>query len=147
MSPKRRSEAAPYGTGDASFRAAGGYEGIRALVDAFYHVMDTDPAARRIRAMHPDDLTESRDKLTRFLCGWLGGPRLFRERYGPISIPGVHEHLEIREAERDAWLACMRQAVAQQPFAEDFQAYLMEQLAIPAERVRARCEKVRHEGA
>jgi len=131
-----------YGTGDASFVAAGGYEGIRRLVDAFYEVMDRAPAARRIRDMHPDELEETRDKLTRFLCGWLGGPKLFREKYGSISIPGVHGHLAVGEAERDAWIECMERALEDQPFTDDFKAYLIEQLAIPAERVRVRCQEL-----
>ena len=129
-----------YGSGDASFRAAGGYEGIRTLVGEFYRVMDTLPKARRIREMHPGDLEVARDKLTCFLNGWLGGPRLFRQKYGPISIPGVHAHLPIDAADRDAWLECMRHAIDEQPFAESFKNYLLEQLGIPAERVRAACE-------
>jgi len=139
------SDSPPYGTGDASFRAAGGVDGIRDLVDAFYRIMDSRQDARRIRGMHPQDLEVSRDKLARFLCGWLGGPRLFRERYGPISIPGVHAHLPIAAADRDAWLACMRIAVAEQPFADDFKSYLLEQLTIPAERVRVACEERRRD--
>lgn len=125
-----------YGTGDASYQAAGGEAGLRKLVDAFYEAMSTLPQAQTIRAMHPADLTVARDKLTRFLCGWLGGPRLFVEKYGPIHIPQVHNHLPIGEAERDAWLACMAAALAQQPYAEDFKTYLLTALYTPAERCR-----------
>ena len=67
----------PYGEGDASYRAAGGFEGLLGLVERFYRKMDELPEAARIRAMHPDDLTVSKDKLARFLSGWLGGPRLY----------------------------------------------------------------------
>ena len=140
--PRRRAAlavdagAAVYGRGDTSFRAAGGEAGIRRLVDDFYARMDEDPHAAVIRAMHEPDLTVSRDKLTLFLCSWLGGPRLYRARYGEISIPGVHAHLDIGETERDAWLACMRDAVEVQPWSEDFKRYLLRQIAIPAERVR-----------
>lgn len=129
--------AAPaYGTGDTSFQAAGGVEGITRLVDDFYHFMDTLPAARTIRDMHPAELTETRRKLTYFLCGWLGGPRLFGQHYGPINIPGVHRPYPIGEAERDAWLLCMQHAIAQQPYADDFKTYLLTQLRVPAERIR-----------
>src|SRR4051794_37711200 len=100
-----------FGFGDASFRAAGGIEGLTRLVDAFYGYMDTLPEAAGIRAMHPDDLTLSRRKLTTFLCGWLGGPKLFTQEFGPISIPSAHAHLPIDEPERDAWMACMNKAV------------------------------------
>lgn len=134
-----RGETPPvYGVGDASFRAAGGEEGIRRLVDAFYDLMETLPEARDIRAMHPADLGVSRDKLARFLCGWLNGPKRYQEKYGSISIPGAHAHLAIGTRERDAWLACMAAALAQQPCAPGFRDYLLRQLAVPAERVRNR---------
>ncbi|MFN3232392.1 MAG: group II truncated hemoglobin [Alphaproteobacteria bacterium] len=131
----------PYGTGDASFQAAGGYEGIKRLVDDFYDIMQAREDAQRILRMHPRDLDVSRDKLTRFLCGWTGGPKLYSEKYGSITIPGVHAHLDIAEAERDAWLACMQDALAQQPYAEDFKAYLLRELGVPAERVRIMAQK------
>ena len=127
-----------YGEGDGSFRAAGCEEGIRQLVDDFYHAMETLPQAEAILAMHSDDLTESRDKLTRFLCGWLGGPKLFSAKYGPIRIPKAHGHLAIGPAERDAWLLCMQQALDKQPYPADFKQYMIEQLFVPAERSRNR---------
>ncbi|MEM7411191.1 MAG: group II truncated hemoglobin [Myxococcota bacterium] len=124
-----------YGEADASFRAAGGEAGIRRLVDAFYDRMETLPEARGILRMHPRDLTESRDKLARFLCGWLGGPRRYAEKYGEIRIPPAHAHLRIGPVERDAWLRCMALAVAEQDYAPSFAAYFLQQIAVPAERV------------
>lgn len=127
-----------YGTKDASYQAAGGQPGIRRLVDAFYDEMDSADYAATIRGMHPQDLTMSRDKLSLFLCGWLGGPRLYAEKYGGISIPSAHAHLDIGLAERDAWLACMQVALDKQDYEPDFKIYLLEQLSVPAERVRKR---------
>lgn len=128
-----------YGIADASFNAAGQEVGIRKLVACFYEYMDSLPEARRIRAMHPQDLTESQDKLACFLCGWMGGPKLYQAKFGSISIPGVHRHLDIDKTERDAWLLCMHKAVNEQPFEASFKVYLMQQLAIPAEFVRSAC--------
>lgn len=128
-----------YGVGANSYRAAGELAGLTRLVDDFYDNMDTFPEARVIRAMHPPDISETRRKLTYFLCGWLGGPRLYNEHYGPISIPGFHQPLAIAEAERDAWLLCMEHAIAAQPYEPSFKQYLLEQLRIPAERIRQVC--------
>jgi hemoglobin len=128
---------ASFGTGDASFRAAGEREGLERLAVAFYEHMDTLPAAATIRAMHPRDLSLSIDKLATFLCGWLGGPRTYAERFGKITIPGAHAHLAIDEAERDAWMQCMALAVAEQPWTDAFKAYFLKAVAVPAERVRA----------
>ena len=42
------------------YQAAGELDGITKLVDEFYVKMDTLPEAKIIRAMHPEDLAESR---------------------------------------------------------------------------------------
>lgn len=128
----------PYGTDDSSYVAAGGESGLIKLVDAFYDAMQTLPEAATILAMHPDDLTESRDKLARFLSGWLNGPNTYRPKYGRISIPMAHSHLPIGQEEMEAWLLCMKTALDAQPYAEEFKAYLLRQLSVPASRVRRR---------
>src|SRR3546814_20093071 len=91
-----------YGVGANSYRAAGELAGLTRLVDDFYSNMDSFPEARVIRDMHPKDIDEIRRKLTYFLCGWLGGPRLFAEHYGGISIPGFHQPLPIGESDSAA---------------------------------------------
>jgi len=129
-----------YGVEDASYQAAGQLEGITKLVSAFYDYMDRLPEAKIIRKMHPSDLTLSKDKLTLFLSGWLGGPRLYSQKYQPISIPQVHRHLAVESKERDAWLLCMHKAAQDQPYPDSFKKYLLEQLFVPAERIRQVCD-------
>ncbi len=128
-----------YGVGDASYQAAGQFEGLERLVDRFYDYMETLPEAQRILRMHPKDLQVSRHKLTCFLSGWLGGPKLYSQHYGSIAIPRAHQHLPVGDAERDAWMLCMQKALAEQPYDEAFKTYLLEQLAVPAGRVRDIC--------
>lgn len=125
-----------YGVRDASYRAAGGSDGIHRLVERFYVHMDTLPVAAAIRAMHAPDLGVVRDKLAVFLCAWLGGPNEYRQKYGPVSIPSFHARFPIGEAERDAWVECMRLAVDEQPWHDAFKAYFMQAIAVPAERCR-----------
>tara|TARA_R110000787_G_scaffold249816_5_gene355414 strand:- start:1111 stop:1527 length:417 start_codon:yes stop_codon:yes gene_type:complete len=125
-----------YGDGDRSYMAAGELEGITRLVDAFYDNMERLPIARAIRQMHPMDLGESRRRLAFFLSGWLGGPRLYQEHYGGISIPNFHRHLPIGDSEKEAWLLCMQEAIAEQPYQDTFKKYLIEQLRVPAERIQ-----------
>ena len=48
---------------------AQGAENIRKLVETFYDIMDSDPKAQPIRAMHQADLTSAREKLFIFLTG------------------------------------------------------------------------------
>jgi hemoglobin len=80
---------------------------IRAIVEAFYDVMDSDEKAKPIRQMHPEDLTSSREKLFMFLCGWTGGPQLYTERYGHPFLRRRHLPFKIGEEERDQWIYCM----------------------------------------
>ena len=80
---------------------------IREIVEAFYDVMDSDEKAKTIRLMHPEDLTSSREKLFMFLCGWTGGPQLYKERYGHPFLRRRHLPFKIGEEERDQWIYCM----------------------------------------
>ncbi len=135
MSPRN------YGTGDSSYRAAGELAGITQLVDDFYQMMDTLPDAQKIRAMHPPELDESRQKLAYFLSGWLGGPRLYQQHYGGISIPKFHQLFNITDKEREAWLLCMANAIECQPYDGAFKHYLLAQLAVPAKRIQNAVEQ------
>jgi len=128
-------EKPPLGYQNTTLQAVGGEDGVTRLVERFYEVMDSADYARHIRAMHPADLNMARDKLTTFLVGWMGGPRRYSEKFGGISIPGAHAHFIINEADRDAWLACMQQALEDQGYDQDVSQYLLRQLAVPAQRI------------
>ncbi len=80
---------------------------IRAIVEAFYDVMDKDEKAKTIRQMHPEDLTSSREILFMCLSGWTGGPQLYIKRYGHPFLRRRHLPFKIGEEERDQWIYCM----------------------------------------
>lgn len=124
-----------YGQQNNSYLAAGEFDGLFKLVTEFYRVMSTEPFAKIIRDLHPKDLEISIDKLARFLSGWLGGPKIFQEKYGSISIPRVHCPFHIDQAEHDAWLKCMKMALEKQSYEKEFKEYLLLQLAVPAGRI------------
>ena len=100
-------------TTTTAFEALGGEAAVRTLVDRFYDLMDLEPAYRELRAMHPTTLSGSRDKLHWFLCGWLGGPQHYVERFGHPMLRARHLPFSIGIAERDQWLACMQQAMTE----------------------------------
>jgi hemoglobin len=93
------------------FIQLGGEARVRELVDRFYDLMQLEPAYAGIRKLHAADLAHARDKLFWFLCGWLGGPQHYVERFGHPRLRARHMPFEIGEAERDQWMACMRQAM------------------------------------
>lgn len=98
------------------YEAFGGEAGVRRLVDAFYDVMDGDPAAAGIRAMHADDLGPIRARLADWLVGWLGGPPVYAERHpGRPCIMSAHRPYAIGAQEAEQWMACMRKAMLLEP--------------------------------
>ncbi len=96
------------------YRQLGGEPAVRRLVERFYQLMTELPQAREIRAMHPADLAEAKERLFLFLSGWLGGPPLYAERFGQPRLRRAHMSFPIDEKARDAWMACMSQALAEQ---------------------------------
>lgn len=63
--------------------------------------------------MHRADLGPITDSLADFLMGWIGGPRDWFMRPDRPCIMSLHRALPIGESERDQWLACMKQALAE----------------------------------
>jgi hemoglobin len=98
------------------YELIGGETGLRSLVDRFYDAMDTSPEAAKVRAIHPADLTESRNKLFMFLSGWSGGPALYMQTFGHPRLRQRHMPFPIGKAERDEWLWCMDRALEQSEF-------------------------------
>ena len=86
---------------------------IDRLVEAFYARMDSLPQAEGIRAMHADDLSLTKQVLKRYLAEWTGGPKLYSAERGHPRLRQRHMGFAIGNAERDAWLACMRAALAE----------------------------------
>ena len=89
----------------------GGEPAVARLVNRFYDLMDLEPAYKDLRASHGSTLDEARNKLFWFLCGWLGGPQHYQERFGHPRLRMRHMPFSIGIAERDQWLACMDQAM------------------------------------
>ncbi len=97
------------------YQAVGEETGLYLLVKSFYIIMETDQAAKDCLLTHelnnglvPDEVKK---KLFMFLCGWLGGPNLFIETYGPPRMKARHHHVVIGDQEREQWVYCMHKAV------------------------------------
>ena len=93
------------------FDAMGGEPGVRALTERFYDLMELEPAYAALRATHGPDLDQARQRLFWFLCGWLGGPQHYIERFGHPRLRARHMPFPIGIRERDQWVACMDQAM------------------------------------
>ena len=122
----------------SAFELLGGEDRVRALVDRFYDLMALDERFAGIRALHPPMLDGSRDKLFRFLCGWLGGPNRYIERFGHPRLRARHLPFPIATAERDQWLLCMAEAMADVGVPQPLFDRLLESFAGTADWMRNR---------
>lgn len=122
------------------FELLGGEPGVRALVDRFYDLMDLEPELARLRAVHGSQLEDARNKLFWFLCGWLGGPDHFVQRFGHPRLRARHLPFAIGSVERDQWLACMFQAMRDQQVPADLRARLERSFFDTADWMRNRAD-------
>ncbi len=88
----------------------GGADGIHRLTQRFYALMDELPEAAACRAIHPESLENSEQKLFEYLSYWLGGPPLFVERHGAPMMKRRHMHAPIGGNEATGWLICFHRA-------------------------------------
>ena len=128
----------PSPAADTPYSLLGGDTGVRCLVGRFYDLMDEVPEYHGIRKLHPQDLAGSREKLHLFLSGWLGGPPLYVEKYGHPMLRARHLPFAIGIAERDAWLACMLQAMEDTGVAEPLRDALLKAFFGTADWMRNR---------
>lgn len=108
-----------------TYEKIGGEATVGKLCDRFYELMNTIPQFAELRAMHPEDLQGSRDKLFMFLSGWMGGPDLFVEKFGHPRLRGRHMPFAIGIQERDQWVACMALAMEDVGLSEDIRTVLL----------------------
>lgn len=94
------------------YQRIGGAAAVEALVNAFYEEMDGREQARGIRAMHRADLTRVKAVLVCYLSEWLGGPALYSAERGHPRLRKRHLPFAIGQAEVEAWMVCMRAALA-----------------------------------
>ena len=98
---------------DTPFEWIGGEAPIQRMVDRFYDLMELEPAYTELRAAHGPELANARQKLFWFLCGWMGGPDYYQERFGHPRLKMRHMPFAIGIRERDQWVACMDQAMGE----------------------------------
>ena len=125
-----------FGQENPPYDALGGETQVLELATAFYDIMDANPAYAGIRALHPDDLTESREKFFAFLSGWLGGPDLYVKQHGHPRLRMRHAPFPIGTLQRDQWLGCMAQAQGCGGISGDVRAFLDARFAHVADFMR-----------
>lgn len=120
------------------FARIGGEPAVHRLVKRFYELMDTLPEAYGIRKLHAADLSSAEEKLFMFLCGWLGGPQLYVEKFGHPKLRARHLPFPIGSTEAEQWMLCMRQAMSELITDENLRASLDKSLNDLAHHMRNR---------
>jgi hemoglobin len=121
---------------DTPFEWIGGEQKVHALVERFYDLMDLEPKYAALRAAHGTHLERARQNLFWFLCGWLGGPQHYTDRFGHPRLRARHMPFKIGILERDQWLQCMDQAMGEVGIDEALRARLRDSFAQTADWMR-----------
>jgi hemoglobin len=121
---------------DVPYLRIGGEAAVRRLVDCFYDHMDTLAEATELRALHPPSLDGSRDKLTWYLTGWLGGPPVYVERFGHPRLRARHMPFPIDARAKEQWMMCMRRALAETVTDAELRTFLDETMDKLADHMR-----------
>ena len=122
--------------GVSPFEWIGGEAKVKALVDRFYDLMDLETGYRELRAAHGTELERARQNLFWFLCGWLGGPQHYTDRFGHPRLRMRHMPFKIGIQERDQWLACMDQAMGETGVPEELRVRLRDSFFQTADWMR-----------
>lgn len=123
---------------DSAFALIGGEPALQALVERFYDLMDLEPGYIQLRAVHGSTLDDARQKLHWFLCGWMGGPDHYQERFGHPRLRARHLPFSIGIQERNQWVACMDQAMQETQVPEPLRLRLKESFMKTADFMRNR---------
>lgn len=108
------------------YELIGGETSVLNLVNRFYFYMDTLPEAKEVRNIHATNLSAAKDKLFKFLSGWLGGPDLFIQEFGHPMLRRRHFPFVIGQTEKDQWMICMNKAMNEIPMDSDLKKSLLE---------------------
>ncbi len=118
------------------FEWIGGEARVHELVERFYDLMDLEPGYAELRAVHGSVLEDARQKLFWFLCGWLGGPQHYVERFGHPRLKMRHMPFKVGLVERNQWLACMDQAMLETGVPDGLRAKLKQSFFQTADWMR-----------
>lgn len=111
------------------YDAIGGAPMIKKIVEAFYPKVQAHPL---LAPLFPEDIMPVMEKQTLFLTQFLGGPSLYSDQYGHPMMRARHMPFPITPERANAWLDCMKRALAETKMDETLQQLVIERLKGPA---------------
>ncbi|MBU2978473.1 group II truncated hemoglobin [Alteromonas sp. C1M14] len=91
----------------------GGANAVHLLANRFYDIMEQDPMAKDLLAIHPLPLDRIRRVFTLYLSMWLGGPDDYQQQFGHPRLRARHLPFTVTPALKRQWMYCMRKAMMQ----------------------------------
>lgn len=114
------------------YEAVGGTPWFVGLIDRFYDAVAVDVL---LRPMYPDDLTESREHMVKFLVQYWGGPTTYSEERGHPRLRMRHAPFVITDAERNAWFDHMADAVRAGDLPPELEQQMIDYFAMAATHI------------
>ena len=111
------------------YDAVGGTPWFVQLIDRFYAAVETDLL---LRPLYPDDLTDSRDHMVKFLVQYWGGPTTYSQERGHPRLRMRHAPFVITDAERNAWYDHMADAVRKGGLSPELEHQILDYFAMSA---------------
>lgn len=111
------------------FEAVGGVGGIKRIVQAFYPKVLKNPL---IGPLFPADIDPVMERQTLFLSQFFGGPSLYSDQHGHPMMRARHMPFPITPERAEAWLGCMRAALAETDLPAELQELILDRLSGPA---------------
>lgn len=99
--------------------------------------METSPEGESLLLLHlrGNGVAHSHIEQFNFLSGFFGGPSLYMEKHGHANLRTMHDHVEINEEAKEAWLKCMSIAIDAIGYEENLKNTLMLSFTSIAERL------------
>ncbi len=95
------------------YQAIGGEKAVFALAHGFYDIMESDPAAAELLAIHPQPMARIRSVFVLYLSMWLGGPNEYEKQFGHPRLRARHLPFTVTPKLKEQWMYCMRKAMHQ----------------------------------
>ncbi|WP_090977813.1 globin [Paenibacillus sp. CF384] len=111
------------------YEAVGGVAGIKGIVESFYSKVQKNPL---IGPLFPPNIQPVMEKQTMFLTQFFGGPSLYSDEYGHPMMRARHLPFPITPERAEAWLGCMREALAETDLPAELQEAMLDRLSGPA---------------
>lgn len=93
------------GVASSFYERIGSEQGVRCVAERFYDIVEA--SFPLLRSMLPASTEVTRQKLFKYLSGWLGGPQLYVAEYGHPRLRMRHFPFEITSEGVRQWLEAM----------------------------------------